>query len=101
MKEELPSTIEKAVLVYINEDEAEDIVVEEELEGLCEAAQVEPIASIRQRLDRPHKGTFVGTGKVVEIAALAKECEADLVLVDGEVSGMQQRNLQEAFGMKV
>jgi GTP-binding protein HflX len=101
MKEDLLATIEKAVLVYINEDEAEDVVVEEEMEGLCEAAQVEPVASIRQRLDRPHKGTFVGSGKVVEIAALAKESEADLVLIDGEVSGMQQRNLQEAFGMKV
>ncbi len=101
MKEELLAPIEKAVLVYINEDEEEDTVVEEELEGLCEAAQVEPIASIRQRLDRPHKGTFVGKGKVDEIAALAKESEADLVLIDGEVSGMQQRNLEERIGMKV
>jgi GTP-binding protein HflX len=100
MKETL-TPIEKAVLVYINEDEAEDTVVEEELVGLCEAARVEPIASIRQRLDRPYKGTFVGTGKVGEIAALAKESEADLVLIDGEVSGMQQRNLEEQIGMKV
>lgn len=101
MKEDLSALIEKAVLVYINEDEAEDVVVEEELEGLCEAAGVEPIAGVRQRLDRPYKGTFVGSGKVAEIAAVAKEAQADLVLVDGEVSGMQQRNLQEAFGMKV
>jgi GTP-binding protein HflX len=101
MKEELLTPIETALLVYINEDDSEDTVVEEELEGLCEAAQVQPIASIRQRLDRPHKGTFVGTGKVGEIAALAKEVEADLVLIDGEVSGMQQRNLEEQIGMKV
>lgn len=93
--------LEKAVLVMINEDESEDGIVEEELEGLCEAALVEPVAIIRQRLDRPHKGTFVGSGKVEEITALAADVEADLVLIDGEVSGMQQRNLEEAFGRKV
>lgn len=93
--------LEKAVLVMINEDESEDGIVEEEMEGLCEAALVEPVAIIRQRLDRPHKGTFVGKGKVEEIKALAADVEADLVLIDGEVSGMQQRNLEEAFERKV
>ena len=93
--------VEKAVLVYINEDEAEDRIVEEELEGLCEAAQVEPVAGIRQRLDRPHKGTYVGKGKVEEIAALAQESEADVVLFDCELSGMQTRNLQEQCRAKV
>ncbi|MGV3614888.1 MAG: GTPase HflX [Fimbriimonas sp.] len=99
--ETLESAEEKAVLVYINEDEAEDRVVEDELVGLCEAARVEPVASIRQRLDKPWKGTFVGKGKVEEIAALAKETDCDVVLFDGEVSGVQQRNLQEAIGKRV
>lgn len=93
--------IETAVLVYVNLDEEDDSLVEGELEGLCEAAGVRPLASIRQRLDRPHKGTFVGKGKVQEIAMLARETGADLVLIDGEVSGMQQRNLEEAIGRKV
>jgi len=93
--------IERAVLVYVNEDEAEDQLVEDELEGLCEAARVEPIAGIRQRLDKPHKGTFVGKGKVEEIAMLAKESGAEVVLFDAEVSGMQQRNLEEQIGVRV
>lgn len=92
---------EKALLVVVNEDESEDEIVENELEGLCEAANVEPIAVIRQRLDRPYKGTYVGTGKVEEIAMMAKGIEADLVLIDGEVSGIQQRNLEKAFDLKV
>ena len=101
-KDELlePAT-EKAVLVYINEDEAEDSIVEEELQGLCEAARVDPVAGIRQRLDRPHKGTYVGKGKVEEIASLVREAEADVVLFDCELSGMQTRNLQEAVRAKV
>lgn len=95
-----PAT-ETAVLVFVNEDENEDSLVEDELAGLCEAAHVEPVAAIRQRLDRPYKGTFVGSGKVHEIGSLAKDAQADMVLIDGEVSGMQQRNLEEAFGRKV
>ena len=97
----MEDTVERAVLVYINEDEAEDRIVEEELEGLCEAALVEPVAGIRQRLDRPHKGTYVGKGKVEEIAALAQESEADVAIFDCELSGMQTRNLQEQCRVKV
>lgn len=93
--------VERAVLVYVNEDEAEDQLVEDELEGLCEAARVEPVAGIRQRLDRPHKGTFVGSGKVEEISILAKESGAEVVLFDAEVTGMQQRNLEEKIGVRV
>jgi len=93
--------IERAVLVFVNEDEAEDTVVLEEMEGLCEAANVEPIASIRQRLDRPYKGTFVGTGKVEEITALANDTGADVIIIDAELSGMQTRNLEEKTDKKV
>ena len=93
--------IERAVLVYVNEDEEEDQLVEDELEGLCEAARVEPVAGIRQRLGKPHKGTFVGKGKVEEIAMLAKESGAEVVLFDAEVSGMQQRNLEEQIGVRI
>jgi len=99
--EETESATESAVLVYVNMDEAEDQMVEEELEGLCEAANVRPIATIRQRLDRPHKGTYLGTGKVDEVAALSKEVESDVVIVDAELSGIQSRNLEEACGRKV
>jgi GTP-binding protein HflX len=92
---------ERALLVFINNDESDDIHVEEELEGLCEAAGVEPVATIRQRLHRPFRPTFIGSGKLGEVAILAKESEADVVLIDGEVSGLQQRNLEKAFECRV
>ncbi len=93
--------LETAVLVFVNEDESEDRYVEDELAGLCEAAGVEPVAQIRQRLERPYRPTYVGKGKIDEIAMLAKQTEADIVLVDGEVSGIQQRNLETAFECRV
>lgn len=97
----LEGPAEKAVLVLINEDESEDTAVEEELEGLCEAAHVEPLASIRQRLDRPYKTNYVGSGKVHEIAALVADTGANVVIVDAELTGIQSRNLQETCKVKV
>lgn len=97
----LEEDIEKAVLVYVNEDAEEDQIVEDELVGLCEAAGVEPVASLRQRLDRPYKGNYVGTGKVEEIQALVAETGADLAIIDAEISGIQHRNLQEKVGCRI
>ncbi len=93
--------LERAVLVFVNEDDDEDAYVEEELVGLCEAALVEPVATLRQRLARPNKATFVGKGKLEELKALVAEVGADVVLVDGELSGVQQRNLEDAVGRRV
>lgn len=101
MKDQEGSYTDHAVLVYINEDESEDQYVEDELEGLCEAAGLEPAASIRQRLDRPFQSTFVGKGKLDEIRLLVKETEANIVLIDGEVNGVQQRNLQEVLEVRI
>lgn len=92
---------EQAVLVYINSDEGEDEYVEGEMEGLCEAAAVEPIASLRQRLDTPLKATFIGSGKVDELKMLVMESGADLALFDGELSGIQTRNLEEKLEVRV
>jgi len=92
---------ERAVLVFINPEADDDAYVEEELLGLCEAAQVEPVAELRQRLDEPVRATFLGKGKIDELAALAKETNADVVLVDGELSGMQQRNMEDGIGKRV
>src|SRR5256714_15534297 len=92
---------ERAVLVFVNPESDDDEYVEEELLGLCEAAQVEPVAELRQRLDEPVRATFLGKGKMDELAALARETDADIVLVDGELSGGQQRNLEETVGRRV
>jgi GTP-binding protein HflX len=100
-KEKEKLLIDRAVLVYDNEDEAEDQYVEDELEGLCEAADLEPCATLRQRQERPVKPTFIGKGKLEELKQLVRETEANLVLIDGEVTGIQQRNLEDALEVRV
>lgn len=100
-KDQSRTYADHAVLVYTNEDESEDQYVEDELEGLCEAAGLEPAASIRQRLDRPFQSTYIGKGKVDEVKLLVRETEANIVLIDGEVNGVQQRNLQDAIDVRI
>jgi len=89
------SDTERAFLVYVNEDDTEDSYVEAELEGLCEAAGVLVVGSIRQRIDRATKRTFLGKGKVEELAMHVADTGADVVVFDCELSGIQGRNLEE------
>jgi len=92
---------ENLFLVYVNEDQAEDHFSELELEGLVEAAGGEVVGSARQRIARPYKATYIGSGKVEEIKAYAAETQGDVIVFDCELSGIQIRNLEEAFGKRV
>ena len=53
------------------------------------------------RLPKPHAGHLFGTGKMAEIKGLLDDLEVDLVLVDGPVSPVQQRNLEKEWGVKL
>jgi GTP-binding protein HflX len=53
------------------------------------------------RLPRPHPGLLFGTGKVEELAQRLKQDEVELVLIDGPVSPVQQRNLEKAWKVKI
>lgn len=53
------------------------------------------------RLPKPHPGALFGSGKIDELKSLFKENEIELVLVDGPVSPVQQRNLEKIWGVKL
>ncbi|WP_050526447.1 GTPase HflX [Pseudorhodobacter aquimaris] len=53
------------------------------------------------RLPKRLPGTLFGTGKVAEISAQLKALEIGLVLIDGPVTPVQQRNLEKEWGVKV
>ena len=53
------------------------------------------------RLPRAHPGKLFGKGKIEELGVLFKEAEIELVLVDGHVSPVQQRNLEKDWGVKI
>ncbi len=72
-----------------------------ELSGLAEAAGVEVLGELVQTLEKPNKATFIGSGKVEELAMLCENMEADTVIFNDELSGMQLRNLEDALGVRV
>lgn len=73
----------------------------EELEGLAETAGAKVVAGLVQRRDRPDAGTFLGSGKVDELKQLVTQFDADVVLMDNNLSPAQSRNLEKSIGVKV
>lgn len=52
-------------------------------------------------LPRAHPGLLFGTGKIEELKNQFAEAEVDLVLIDGPVTPVQQRNLEKAWNVKI
>jgi GTP-binding protein HflX len=73
----------------------------EELHGLAEAADVEILGEMLQSRDRPDSATYIGKGKVEELAEMCHNMGANTVIFNNELSGMQLRNLEDATGVTV
>ncbi len=90
----------RAILVglQLNEDISYSM---EELSGLAEAADVIVMGQMVQNLERANSATLIGKGKVEELAEMCRAMEADTVIFNEELSGMQLRNLEEALSVRV
>jgi GTP-binding protein HflX len=73
----------------------------EEAVGLTAAIHLDVAWSGIAPLARPVPATLLGTGKVEEIADIAKELAPEIVMVNATLSPVQQRNLEKAWGTKV
>lgn len=72
-----------------------------EFAELAASAGAEVVATVTARINRPHSATYVGSGKVEEVAALRDAHNADVVLVDQALSPVQERNLERACRCRV
>lgn len=73
----------------------------QELWGLAEAAGVTVLGELIQNKERPDTATMIGKGKVEELGELCANMEADTVIFNDELSGMQLRNLEDRLGVRV
>ncbi|MGI6256854.1 MAG: GTPase HflX [Anaerovoracaceae bacterium] len=95
-------TGEDSRVILIGAARGEDISYSmEELAGLAEAAGGEVLGVSVQNIDKINTATYIGKGKVEELAELCANMEADTVIFNDELSGMQIRNLEEALGSRV
>jgi GTP-binding protein HflX len=92
---------ERAIVVVplAQGDQAEVEIAE--FSELAASAGAVVVATITARVQRPNPATFLGEGKVAEIAALRAEHQADIVLVDRPLSPVQERNLEKACSCRV
>jgi GTP-binding protein HflX len=71
-----------------------------ELEELTTSSGCRVVAALSARRHRPVAGTFVGGGKLEEIAGLVEELQGQVVIFNQELSPAQQRNIEEALRAK-
>lgn len=95
---------EKAILVGLYSAETDRTVATEhldELEQLVMTAGGVTVRKILQNRKRPDPATYIGKGKLNDLASLAGTDEADLIIFDDDLSPTQSRNIQKATDAKV
>ena len=98
---ERPDSGERAVLVHLNlssESERED---PREFEELVLSAGGDPVAYVMGQRDAPHPRTFVGSGKLEEIAHEVRSNDAEVVMFNHALSPSQERNLERELKCRV
>lgn len=92
----------RAILVGLNHGKEIDFFYSmKELWGLAEAAGIEVLGEMVQSRDKPEKATYLGKGKVDELLLMCENMEADTVIFNDELSGVQLRNLEDKLGIRV
>ncbi len=95
---------ETAVLIgLINQGQDEDRAREylNELAFLAKTAGAFTVRKYYQRLDRPDTRTFIGSGKIEEVAAYVKEHKVSMVIFDDELTPTQLRNIERILSCKI
>ncbi|MGQ9730494.1 MAG: GTPase HflX [Candidatus Zipacnadales bacterium] len=101
IEEPIPAETERAIIVGVGREDGEIARSLAELEALVVTAGAQPVERVVQLRERPHISTFVGKGKLQELEALVLSLDANLVVFDGELSGVQNRNLTDRLLCKV
>ena len=95
---------ERAVLIgLVHKEQTEQQVQEylDELAFLAETAGAESVKRYTQKLQHPDSKTFIGKGKLQEIAEYVKSKNIDVAIFDDELSGAQINNIEKVLEVKV
>jgi GTP-binding protein HflX len=98
---ERPARGDRALLVALDFGDGEPEQRLAELKALARAAGAEIADVVSARRARPDAALYAGRGKVAEIAARRLGSDADLVIFDHALSGVQQRNLERALECRI
>lgn len=100
----MEKTIEKAIFVSVQRPGIDERTFNEymdELAFLAHTAGVESHGRFIQRLEKPVQNTYLGSGKLKELAALIQAEAIDVAIFDDELTPSQLRNIENALACKV
>ena len=98
---ERPDSGERAVLVHLNLASETDREDPREFEELVLSAGGDPVAFVMGARDVPDSRTFVGSGKLQEIAEAVRESDSQIVMFNHSLSPSQERNLEKVLECRV
>lgn len=101
-----PGTDKKAVLagLQLGTDPLSDLVSERrlaELESLARECDIETVGTLVQKREAPDRAYWLGKGKLLELAGLAKALEAKVLIFDTELSPIQVRMIEDLVELEV
>lgn len=93
---------ERVILIGVQTGEDEDVAASlDELEELARTAGAVTVGKVIQNREAVHPGTYIGKGKIEEVAALMRAVDANGVICDDELSPAQMNNLERELDCKV
>ena len=92
---------ERAVLISVDTGEFDVDSSLAELTELAKTAGAEVICEMTQKREAPEPGTYLGRGKLEELSEFYENEKPDLVIVDGELSPAQQKNIETITDVRV
>ena len=92
---------ERAVLISVDTGEFDVDSSLAELTELARTAGAEVICEMTQKREAPEPGTYLGKGKLEELSEFCENEKPDLVIVDGELSPAQQKNIENFTDVRV
>lgn len=99
---EFKETQERVILIGVQTEVGDDVEASlDELEELAETAGAETVAKVIQNREAVHPGTYIGKGKIEEVASLLRALDANGVICDDELSPAQLNNLERELDCKV
>lgn len=92
---------EKAVLIAVDTGDYDAQVSIDELEELAKTAGAKVLCQMVQKRDTIEGATFVGKGRLKEIAEFCRDNDADVIIADGELTPVQVRNIEDETDTRV
>ena len=91
----------RAFLVTVSMGRSSPADAGEELSELVRSDNMAPVGLMSARRDKPDPATYLGSGKIEEIAELAKAAGAHVIVFDAALSAAQERNIAQASELAV